>query len=177
MKMNRSRKKSSRLFLWSICIIAFLLILVFVFQQFCGDELTPPNTAAQGTRTGRTVLGAKPKETRIQRDLYGFVPQNNESSGENAPTAVAFRGVVRNEFGRDPISGAHIKILAVSNSTNTVEITTGDEGKFTIDAPPANRYEMTVEADGFRTLKDGATVEYEEGQGRKGPEATKVRPV
>lgn len=38
-------------------------------------------------------------------------------------------------------------------------------------------HHSNIEADGFRTLQDGAAVEYEEGQGRKGPEATKVRPV
>jgi len=34
-----------------------------------------------------------------------------------------------------------------------------------------NRYE------GFRTLKEGQAVEYDLGQGKKGPEATNVRPV
>ena len=30
--------------------------------------------------------------------------------------------------------------------------------------------------DGFKTLKEGQKVEYEAGEGKKGPEATKVRP-
>ena len=33
-----------------------------------------------------------------------------------------------------------------------------------------------IEGDGFRRLREGETVEYEAAQGRKGPEATKVRP-
>ncbi len=33
-----------------------------------------------------------------------------------------------------------------------------------------------IEGDGFRSLREGQTVEYESTQGRKGPEATKVRP-
>jgi len=33
-----------------------------------------------------------------------------------------------------------------------------------------------IQMEGFKTLKDGATVEYQEGQGEKGPCATKVVP-
>ena len=34
-----------------------------------------------------------------------------------------------------------------------------------------------IEGEGYRTLTDDQRVEYEPGEGRKGPEATKVRPV
>jgi CspA family cold shock protein len=34
-----------------------------------------------------------------------------------------------------------------------------------------------ITADGFRSLKQGQPVEYEPAQGRKGLEATKVRPI
>ena len=37
-------------------------------------------------------------------------------------------------------------------------------------------HHSNIDAEGFRTLTEGQQVEYEEGQGRKGPEATKVRP-
>ena len=33
-----------------------------------------------------------------------------------------------------------------------------------------------IEAEGFRTLQEGQAVEYEAAQGKKGPEATNVRP-
>lgn len=36
-------------------------------------------------------------------------------------------------------------------------------------------HHSNILADGFKTLTEGARVEYETGQGRKGPEATKVR--
>lgn len=33
-----------------------------------------------------------------------------------------------------------------------------------------------IEADGFKSLLEGQDVEYDTGQGRKGPQATSVRP-
>ncbi len=36
-------------------------------------------------------------------------------------------------------------------------------------------HHSNIESDGYRTLEDGGRVEYEPGEGRKGPEATKVR--
>lgn len=38
-------------------------------------------------------------------------------------------------------------------------------------------HHSNIDVQGFRTLTDGQRVEYEPGEGRKGPEATKVRPL
>ncbi len=38
-------------------------------------------------------------------------------------------------------------------------------------------HHSNIDAEGYRTLDEGQRVEYEPGQGRKGPEATKVRPI
>ncbi|MCJ7776085.1 MAG: cold shock domain-containing protein, partial [Desulfobulbaceae bacterium] len=34
-----------------------------------------------------------------------------------------------------------------------------------------------IEMEGFRALREGQTVEYEASEGKKGPEAAKVRPA
>lgn len=36
-------------------------------------------------------------------------------------------------------------------------------------------HHSNIEGEGYKSLEDGQRVEYEPGQGRKGPEATKVR--
>lgn len=38
-------------------------------------------------------------------------------------------------------------------------------------------HHSNIDSEGYRTLEDGTKVEYEAGQGKKGPEATKVRPL
>lgn len=38
-------------------------------------------------------------------------------------------------------------------------------------------HHSNIQADGYRSLTEGQAVEYEAGQGRKGPEATNVRPL
>lgn len=38
-------------------------------------------------------------------------------------------------------------------------------------------HHTNIMMDGFKTLQEGQKVEYEAGEGKKGPEATKVRPL
>ncbi len=43
-------------------------------------------------------------------------------------------------------------------------------------SPDVFVHHSNIVAEGYRTLDEGQKVEYETGQGRKGPEATKVKP-
>lgn len=38
-------------------------------------------------------------------------------------------------------------------------------------------HHSNIDGDGYKSLEEGSQVEYEPGQGKKGPEATKVRPL
>ncbi|MCG2776078.1 MAG: cold-shock protein [Desulfobacterales bacterium] len=38
-------------------------------------------------------------------------------------------------------------------------------------------HHSNIEMEGFRALREGQTVEYEASEGKKGPEAAKVRPA
>ncbi|MCF6287208.1 MAG: cold-shock protein [Candidatus Hydrogenedentes bacterium] len=38
-------------------------------------------------------------------------------------------------------------------------------------------HHSNIDSEGYRNLDEGQRVEYEPGQGQKGPEATKVRPL
>lgn len=38
-------------------------------------------------------------------------------------------------------------------------------------------HHSNISSEGYRTLQEGQKVEFEAGQGRKGPEATQVRPL
>ena len=38
-------------------------------------------------------------------------------------------------------------------------------------------HHSNIDSEGYRNLDEGQRVEYEPGQGKKGPEATKVRPL
>ncbi len=71
---------------------------------------------------------------------------------------VAFKGVVLNQEDRSPVNGAHVRMLALSSNSETLEKTTGAHGTFTIDAPPAYRYELNVEAEGYSRYRNDSLV-------------------
>jgi CspA family cold shock protein len=64
-------------------------------------------------------------------------------------------------------------------NTGTVKWFNEDKG-FGFIAPDSGGKDLfihhsNIDADGFRTLAEGQKVEFEEGEGRKGPEALKCR--
>ena len=66
-------------------------------------------------------------------------------------------------------------------ATGTVKWFSGDKGYGFIVPDDGGKdlfvHHSNIEGSGFRTLQEGQKVEYEPAEGRKGPEATNVRPV
>ena len=66
-------------------------------------------------------------------------------------------------------------------STGTVKWFNDDKGYgfITPDDGGADLFAhySAIQADGFKSLKEGQKVEYEVGEGRKGPAAENIRPV
>ena len=68
----------------------------------------------------------------------------------------------------------------MSSSTGTVKWFNADKG-FGFITPEDGGKDLFVhfseiQGDGFKTLIEGQSVEYEEGEGQKGPHATRVTP-
>jgi CspA family cold shock protein len=81
------------------------------------------------------------------------------------------------------MNSAGIKIAEKENTVATGKVKWFNEQKgFGFIEPDGGGDDLfvhhsNIEASGYRTLNDGQEVEYESGEGKKGPEATKVRPL
>lgn len=149
--------------LWLSLVIAALLVVLLIrfgFQNYGEDA------QQSGSEPVRQALRSKTEPASSTGDSGTGVPESSPppfpnrsaSSGDDSAIPVTFKGIVLNEAGRSPIGGARVKILALSSSSETVEKTTGDDGTFTIDAPPAYRYELNAEAEGFSPYKDDSLI-------------------
>ena len=78
----------------------------------------------------------------------------------------------------DP-SGASVpnaKVTVTSVKQGTAEtVTTNETGNYAVYHLIPGTYDVSIEGQGFKTLQDGETVEYEFEEGPKGAKATKVR--
>ncbi|KAA6457212.1 TonB-dependent receptor [Acidobacteria bacterium AB60] len=81
---------------------------------------------------------------------------------QQAPATAAWQGVLQNAA-RAPLAGATVRL---SGGGNTAEATTGNDGRFRMQAVPVGRYRLTILANG-RTVESGQTVDV-------GPESAPV---
>jgi hypothetical protein len=142
----------------SLIIGALLVVLLirFAFQYSGEDAQQAGGESVRQAARGKSESASNPDDNGAGFHESSPVPFPNRSasSGDDSAIPVTFKGVVLSEVGRSPVAGARVKILALSSSSETVEKTTGENGIFTIDAPPAYRYEVNVEAEGFNPYRD-----------------------
>jgi cold shock protein len=80
-----------------------------------------------------------------------------------------------------PLAACWIKRSAVEMATGVVKWFSDEKGFGFITPDDGSKdafvHFSAIVGDGFRTLAEGAKVEYELGQGAKGPQATNVRVI
>ncbi len=150
--------------MWLALVIAALLVLLIVrfgFQNYGEDTQQTGSDSASPASKGKSEPASSAEsdsDTGAAESNPVSLPIRGASLGEDSAIPVTFKGVVLNRAGRSPIVGAHVKILALSSTSETMEKTTGEDGTFTVDAPPAYRYELNVEAAGFSSFRDDSFV-------------------
>jgi hypothetical protein len=152
-----AENKKSHL-LRGLLLIFIALILIFPFRFFFqryiagqdsdGDAIQ--NTANQ---SGRSSSNASGSQSQGSIDT----PFSGAFYDEDFSMPVTFKGAVLNQEDRSPIKGAHVRMLALSSSEK-LEKTTGADGTFAINAPPAYRYELKVDADGYSSYSNNSFV-------------------
>jgi hypothetical protein len=157
------RNKSSRWLLWLTLVIAALLIVLLIrfgYQNYGDDAQQTSSESVRQASRGKAEPASSTDDSGagIPESSPAPFPNRSASRGDDSAIPVTFKGVVLNEAGRSPIGGARVKILALSSSSETMEKTTGEDGTFTIDAPPAYRYELNVEAEGFNSFRNDSFV-------------------
>lgn len=157
--LNRSRKPALGLWLVVFLILAFLA-LVFVRHSFVrsGGKAQPQSsTNSQQEQTAGKQIADKRSNAGVSQSS-GTSPWRQDTLANSTPdawyTAVAIKGIVRKEDDREPVEGAKVHLYVHSSPPTILEKTTGTGGTFQAEAPPAIRYGVKVEADGFRPYQE-----------------------
>jgi hypothetical protein len=158
-----SRKPARRLWIVAFLILAFLA-LVFVRHSFVrsgGKAQSQSSTNSQQEQTAGRYVADKRSNAGVSQPS-GTSPGRQDALANSTPdtwyTAVALKGIVRNEDDREPVEGARVHLYAYSSPPTILEKTTGTGGTFQAEAPPAIRYGVKVEAEGFRPYQEDALV-------------------
>jgi flagellar basal body-associated protein FliL len=160
MTKGDSKKRSAR---W-IWLLAILLIAVFVlvlvrqgiFTGSGGGQKARDGSAASPSPD--SASSRSPKNPAQAQNASPLDMNFEPSSSSSWYVTVAFKGTVRNEMDRAPIDGASVRIYGYSSPPSVSEKTTSSGGAFQVVAPPAYRYSVRVEAEGFRPYQDDSFV-------------------
>jgi uncharacterized GH25 family protein len=153
----------SKAFPWKWLIVFLILVipalLFLIREKFTGSR--PAQRETQSPVAGSDSLSSGPlRKTDASAEYRGAsVPSpTGIPASDDWYTNVAFRGLVLNETDHSPVPGAKVSVYACASPTSTVEKLTGTKGEFEVLAPPGYRYEVKVEADGFRTYWEDSFV-------------------
>jgi hypothetical protein len=147
--------------IWLPAILLLAILLFFFLRQnlFTSRQSERAQEDAKSAAPASSAPGRIfkiPSQTAESAPLPQFAPGASDS--DSWYVNVAFKGVVRNEANRAPVDGATIRICAFSSPTTVLEKTTGGGGRFQAVAPPAYRYSVKVDAEGFRPYQDDSFV-------------------
>jgi hypothetical protein len=150
------KKKSSGQMLWWIVGAVLVVILLLMRSEVIKVGQNALAYVGIGQSADERASGRKSIADALKKGHNG---RTNFSSGplNDVAIPVAFKGVVVNEAGGAPIAGARVRMLAYPSQESAEKITS-DDGTFKLDAPPANRYELNVGADGFNSYRNDAFV-------------------
>ncbi|MBZ5496657.1 MAG: carboxypeptidase-like regulatory domain-containing protein [Acidobacteriia bacterium] len=157
---GRERRPLHWIWLLAILILAVLLFLSYRQGLFTGSRGTreksgtePLQPASKSVAEGPSTAALQPQDSTLGQQAAPASP-----ASDTWYTSVAFKGVVLNETNRTPVDGATVRIFAYSSPSSVVDKTTSAGGKFEIVAPPAYRYGVKAEADGFRSYQEDSFV-------------------
>ncbi len=155
------RKQKPSFWLWTLFFVVIALLLLIPIRGLFFPSGAPQSTTGQsavqhlpGERTGESGnIAGKAGAPPAPYNPYASSPFPT-SSAFAQPSAVAIKGIVLNEQDRTPIEGASVTIFAFASASSVVEKTTDPEGRFRIEAPPAYRYGIKANAEGFAPYQD-----------------------
>jgi len=149
--------RPERIFSRSFLLVGLLLLAILVLFLARRGYFTHQESAQQA---GNSAVNKPENPARSSQQapaaggISGYPAQFSAAPATDSwYTSVALKGVVLNESDETPVAGAKVRVLACSSPDVVMEKLTDSAGAFQMQAPPAHRYELKVEASGFRSFQ------------------------